>query len=623
MTGCEHVQEQPYIVVFQAQDRPAPPNNPLVDVEAWLITVKGPRPQNLMAQPDNRGALLSWDDYRLQCPGFTPAQFDEMEIIIWRREGCLDTIACQQDPAMLGYQPIGQLPIDATAFRDDGPLALGLGYSYVLTVNFPGTRGGVSQASAEQCVFLPITSPLITNVSVSQTASSGTIDVRWIFPPDLGTDSSFYAYNIYRAEGLRPDSLAFQRLNANPIPASSNGNPPDPNEFISFVDEGTNALLPAPNTEANPYAYRVELLGGNNINQLTSVAFSDPASSVRLEATAAENSIILTWDYEVPWSNRSDLSRNVPGHIILRRSEQETNFQIVDTVFIGQPRYVDNGQFSGECLNPELTYFYQIRTLGSYYNQNLNPRIIPLDIVLENLSQIDAARPLDEIPPIAPVLSIAAPDCGFLDEKPCFEDPTLAQRVENLITWQRENTQGCDNVSVYRLFFRAVGQADYDFSNPVYEGTDTFFVHRDLPLFEGTPSQAGCYVLVAVDQGGNESPLSNEVCQDNCLYYELPNVITPDNNLKNNVFRPCPVPLYVESVDFTVYNRWGGQIYQQTNPQGGELEWNALDDNGKEVTSGVYYYLAKVRFFTQSPERAYQEFKGWVKVIRSTTFSAE
>ncbi|NJL11747.1 MAG: hypothetical protein HC913_01115 [Microscillaceae bacterium] len=106
-TRCEHVREQPYLVVFKAEDDPIEQNNTaLVDIQTMVITVKGPPPVNLAATPQGRATDLSWDDYRLQCPGFSPAQFDAMEIVIWRREGCNAMIACEQDPAMLGLRPL-------------------------------------------------------------------------------------------------------------------------------------------------------------------------------------------------------------------------------------------------------------------------------------------------------------------------------------------------------------------------------------------------------------------------------------------------------------------------------------------------------------------------------------
>ncbi len=56
------------------------------------------------------------------------------------------------------------------------------------------------------------------------------------------------------------------------------------------------------------------------------------------------------------------------------------------------------------------------------------------------------------------------------------------------------------------------------------------YIHKNLPSF------AGCYYVTAVDRSGNESRPSNTVCKDNCPYYELPNVMTPNADGKNDLF---------------------------------------------------------------------------------------
>jgi hypothetical protein len=93
-----------------------------------------------------------------------------------------------------------------------------------------------------------------------------------------------------------------------------------------------------------------------------------------------------------------------------------------------------------------------------------------------------------------------------------------------------------------------------------------FYLHGNLP------SYAGCYYVTAVDRSGNESWAVNTVCKDNCPYYELPNVITPNGDNKNEVLEPFPCPRFVESVSFAAYNRWGRKVFETTDDI--LIKWN-------------------------------------------------
>ncbi|MFO7613170.1 MAG: gliding motility-associated C-terminal domain-containing protein, partial [Bacteroidales bacterium] len=73
----------------------------------------------------------------------------------------------------------------------------------------------------------------------------------------------------------------------------------------------------------------------------------------------------------------------------------------------------------------------------------------------------------------------------------------------------------------------------------------------------------GCYAVVAIDSTGNQSEFSNIVCVDNdaCSVYALPNVFTPNDDGRNDLFRPFPYTS-VEKVQMTIFNRWGNIVYE-------------------------------------------------------------
>jgi hypothetical protein len=75
---------------------------------------------------------------------------------------------------------------------------------------------------------------------------------------------------------------------------------------------------------------------------------------------------------------------------------------------------------------------------------------------------------------------------------------------------------------------------------------------------------------------------------------------------------------FVEKVHLKVFNRWGNEVYSYTS--GGErtiyIDWDGRDETGRELTTGIYYYVADVTFISFDPEKRNQTIKGWVHLMR-------
>ncbi len=511
-------------------------------------------------------------------------------------------------PDFLGYTKIAQVGAGVTTYRDSNGgkgLAPGAAYCYRLVAIFPLPGGGESYVSQEICIP-PILAdaPVITQVTVDRTGTSdGQITVKWLPPFDVDPVQfpPPYTYEVLRAEGF---TSAIQITKPHP------GRLTD----LTYVDTPLN-------TEEIVYNYRIVAFDAND----TRVDTSFTASSVRLEAASQFEQISLAWAADVPWSNQT---QDYPRHLIFRGPSGSTESQLVliDSVNVNENQfnYTDAGQFQNTPLVDTEIYCYRVMTRGAYGNPEIDEPLI-------NFSQIICAQPNDDEAPCTPQLEIIARDCNeFITTTSCD-----LQTYSNTLQWRRPEDPVCRaDIRSYNIYVaNRVGDPFEIYATNV---RDTFFIDSNLPSF------ARCYKISALDRSGNESELSEEFCFDNCPYYELPNVFSPNGDcfnadfsafggvvLDENSLDPCGskrdiidirsrCARFVESVKFTVLDRWGKELY--TYQSGGErtiyINWDGHDNSGIEVPGGVYFYSAEVIFDVVDPSQKNKTYKGWVHLIR-------
>ncbi|HEX8350241.1 MAG TPA: gliding motility-associated C-terminal domain-containing protein, partial [Hymenobacter sp.] len=119
-------------------------------------------------------------------------------------------------------------------------------------------------------------------------------------------------------------------------------------------------------------------------------------------------------------------------------------------------------------------------------------------------------------------------------------------------------------------------------------------------LVTGAQGFNQCFRIRAVSSLSNLAPsLSNEAC----VSFENPlafyNIITPNGDGLNDVVYIDNVQLYPGNT-FTIFNRWGKEIYATTNYRN---TWG-----GEGASSGVYYYLFKLPDGTKR--------KGWFEIVK-------
>ena len=560
-TTCNHIATQYYKVVFRAQDNfpviisPERDSSFLSTLETVLIKVVGPSPEDLQAETTTSAVNLSWES-PYDCEDAREDYFYGFSV--WRKLGSnpfsIDT--CETGLAGKGYTQIAFLTQDLDNGRyvfSDSDVERGRTYCYRIFARFAKyTDNGQpynlveSLPSEEICVQLSKDIPLITNVDVMETdAFDGHILVKWSKPngEDLDTiqNPGPYRYRVIRANGIT--DTGFQPVVggdfSQPTFALAND--------TCFIDSS------GLNTAGEPYSYKVEFYVNGESDPLGD---TENASSIFLNIFETDEENELSWEFDVPWLNIE--------YVIYRDDDLDGTFDSIavtrDTI------YEDLELINGK------EYCYYVEAIGSYGVDGI------VDPIL-NKSQRQCGTPIDNVPPCPPPLIVA----NICDDD---ADQELIDNIENRLTWFNPESicEKTDDVNGYKVYYSADSLGQFDLIAEIdFEDDTTYYHSTDLGLI-------GCYAVSAVDSIGNESELSNVVCRDNCPFYELPNVFTPNGDDQNEVFKPFPYR-FIANIEMKVFNRWGNLVFETTDP---DINWDGTNLAGDLLNNGVYFYRCQV-----------------------------
>ncbi len=578
-TTCDHISGQPYNVVFRAVDNFLGDTTGLATLKTIRIKVVGPPPEDVQASALGEQVTVSWelpyvcedasDDY---FRGFT----------VWRRinsdQTPVDT--CVTGLAGRGYTKLTDFPVlDMDGGRYiyvDNNVERGRTYCYRILAEFARRTASEqffynrveSLPSEEVCVQLGRDVPLLTNVDVLTTdQASGSIEVCWSKPVEGDLDTinnpGPYVYELLRAVGHTEAPSAFTVIATFTSESFAMAND------TCFTDTGLN-------TVDQPYSYFLNfyvdspsrLLGASNV-----------AGSIYLQTTPTDRTNILTWDEFVPWENYS--------YVIFRENTGGT-FDSIATVI--DPIYRDTG------LNNGQEYCYFVRAEGTY-------NVVGIKDPLFNRSQQRCDTPIDNVPPCPPELAVS---------NLCDDGAVACEQGEelfNTLEWVSP-VDLCDlgeDTDGFRIYYAPFQDAEFELVATIDDEGLTTFEHQP-PV-----GIAGCYALTAVDTAFNESAFSNIVCVDNCPFFELPNAFTPNNDGQNDLFVPR-IFCFIERVEFQVFNRWGGLVFETSEPA---LNWDGTNLKGEELAEGTYFYRCRV--FERRVEGiipSAELFSGYIELIR-------
>ena len=528
---CEQVRQQPYLVTLKGTDDGGSDGILLSDYKSFYINVIAPAPKNLTVSPQCSNMLLKWD--AAIC---NPASNPLYQYKIYRK---IDSTVCDTlhhhycetgMPSYWGYSLLATVLNSTTSYLDNnGGIGLSPGTTYSYRVVAVYLDGAESYVSDPVCSKLVRDIPIITNVDVVSTGTNGSINVKWLKP--LADTADFDTLKI-------PGPYKLQLLRVSPPPSIVVA------AFTSpyFATLATSYLDTALNTSASAYSYLVNLY-----SDTTALCPSQKASSVFLSCISNDHQIQITWNEQVPWTNSQ--------YIVYKHNPVTSNWDSIG-ITTGQT-FTDTG------LVNLAQYCYKVKSIGAYPDSTLPHPLF-------NRSQELCCDPVDHTPPCPNTLAV---------DYNC-------EHNQNILNWTNPNST-CSKDAIYYIIYHTDSTAgDYHVMDTIHNIQVLTFIDDSLN------SIAGCYAITSVDSAGNQSAYSNIVCVDNCPYYELPNVFTPNGDGKNDQFTPIHPYKYVRDIDIQIFNRWGNLVFHTTDP---EIRWDGKSIQTKMLCAdGVYYYVCVV-----------------------------
>ncbi len=564
---CAQIRDQPYTVIIKGVDNFLDTTG-LVDLHAIRIKVLGPPPTGLDIKNESAVFQLSWD-FPYSCD-MTPNDYFK-GFSIWRRSGSNQFVpdSCETGLDGRGYTRIAanwKGMKNGRYYFEDPDIENDANYCYRILAEFALTTPSgqpylrvQSIPSDEVCLRTNADLPFITHVSVENTdTDNGKLLVKWL-PPDTKVLDTLVNPGPYKYTLMRADDIA-----------GNSFHPVIGGQFISPTFAGLRDSLLIDSlldTRSRGYNYEIEFYAGASGSLYGT---SQTASSIYLAVSPSDKSAILSWSYFTPWDNYL---------FEIWRSDQGGPYSQIATTTDEQ--FVDKlGIMNG------LDYCYKIVAYGNYGIEDIPSPLI-------NKSEEVCVTPYDNVAPCTPVVTVK----NICDEA---GPGTPADAFINYVSW----VPGCniDDVVAYIIYYSDAPGAQM---NPVGQVGGNEF------KFEHKPGEkiAGCYSVVAVDQAGNQSSFAAPFCVDNCPIFELPNAFTPNGDGQNDLFKPYR-SRFIETINFTVYNRWGQVVFTTHDPQ---INWNGENQAGKNLSDGVYYYVCEAY---ESQGGAPISLSGYIELIR-------
>jgi gliding motility-associated-like protein len=179
---------------------------------------------------------------------------------------------------------------------------------------------------------------------------------------------------------------------------------------------------------------------------------------------------------------------------------------------------------------------------------------------------------------------------------------TVTEGGEHVAEYTTASAAGCDSTTILNLY---VGDPPAHISS-----TATICAYESYRLpWDSTVTTAGTYTHTYINSAGCDSlteqiTLVDSACKN---YVFIPTAFTPNTDSKNDIFKPIVLG-NVTNYRFTVYNRWGKEIFSSTDVLHG---WDGTV-NGIQQPQGTFVWVCTF----QLPNQSLQTQRGTVVLLR-------
>lgn len=461
----------------------------------------------------------------------SPDNCDPEKYLIYRKIGSQNYVhdSCTTGLEDSEYEFVDETTDTAYIDNDNGEgLVQGFDYCYRIVAEY--ADGAQSFASEETCASIAPGFPIMTNVTVETTEpGTGEIMVRWAQPDRLDTVPD--ATGPFKYLIYRSEDEFGMYLSI----LDSLDNLAD----TTFYDSGLN-------TEESQYSYEVALYNAAPGNRFK-IGNPQLASSIFLDLVPADNQVQINIQKNTPWLDND--------YVIYRLNNSSGLYDSI--------AYTTNRSYTDTKLKNGNTYCYKVKSIGTY-------KIDTVEYPTINWSHENCQIPEDYQRPCPPALNVRS----------------ACDSLKNILTWNNPNLTCADDVIAYKVYYSNNTEQNLDSILRIEGAENTYFEH--FP----EESLGACYAVTAVDSFNNESEFSYVQCVDDCSYYILPNVFSPNGDGINDIYIADNPSRFVKRVDMRIFNRWGELVFHTVNP---DIEWDGRDENTSNiVSSGVYYYICDV-----------------------------